>query len=317
MNTLTFTDLYTRYVKYREVSGLSMLTLASLKTFYYYCCREYPDDPYLTEDKISRWAEKHPNETNSTRNGRIGCLNDFIRYLNKRDLAKLPEIPLLKGDRIVRDPILFSKAELDNFFKATTELKVNRSFGMVHDCQVIDKIEVPVIFRLLYSTGMRPCEVRNLRTEDVDLENQIITIQRTKGYAERKIVVHASVIDMLRGYEKRISRVIRKRTYYFPRVDGHSPQSVQWLCTHFKIAWKKYNTSDVIPYSFRHNYAVENINAMPKTGYEITPELIALSKSMGHTNLTSTLYYYHLTPQFAELYSDILGETINQLLPEI
>lgn len=317
MNTPTFTELYSRYVKYREVSGLSMRTLASLKTFYYYCCREYPNDPYLTDDKIARWAEKRPNETNSTRNSRIGCLNDFIRYLNKRNHAYFPEVPLLKGDRIVRDPILFSKAELNNFFKATTELKVNRSFGMVHDCQVIDKIEVPVIFRLLYSTGMRPCEVRNLKVGDVDHEKHILTVHQSKGYTERMIVLHESVVGMLIEYEKKISKIIRNRSYYFPRVDGHSPQSMQWLCTHFKDAWKKYNTSDVIPYSFRHNYAIENINAMPRTGYEITPELIALSKSMGHVNLTSTLYYYHLTPQFAELYSDILGETINQLLPEI
>lgn len=317
MNTPTLKELYSRYVKYREVSGLSLLPVDELKTFYNFCRRNYPSDPYLTQDKIDRFGEKRPTERNSTHNGRVRCLNHFIRYLGTRGIAHFQEIPLLREDRIIKDPIMFSRKELSNFFKATTELEVSRSFGEVHDRQLVNQIEVPVIFRLLYSTGLRTFEARRLMVKDVDLNRGTITIHQTKGCKERMVIMHASLIDVLKEYEIKISKVIPHRKYYFPMADGDSPHSVQWLCTQFRKAWNKYNDSKVIPYSLRHNYAVENINSMPRTGYEITNELVALSQSMGHSTLASTLYYYHLTPRFAELYNDIMGETINQILPEV
>lgn len=70
-------------------------------------------------------------------------------------------------------------------------------------------------------------------------------------------------------------------------------------------------------YSFRHNYAIQNINTLPNTGYEITKEILALSRSMGHNSLSSTLYYYHLVPQFSDIYENVMGETLGQIIPEL
>ena len=44
------------------------------------------------------------------------------------------------------------------------------------------KVEVPVFFRLLYSTGMRTTEARLLRVEDVDLQSGVINIRYTKEH---------------------------------------------------------------------------------------------------------------------------------------
>ena len=73
----------------------------------------------------------------------------------------------------------------------------------------------------------------------------------------------------------------------------------------------------VVSYCLRHIYAIENINSMPKNGYLINEDILVLSNSMGHETLESTLYYYHLVPQFADIYDELMGNSLNHILPDI
>lgn len=315
MKLLTFEELFDSYLHFHAVSHLSMATVKKLRYMLNYCKKTYPSDPYLTQEKIITWTTKRTNETNNTYNLRVRIINTFIKHVNQRTNTKFNSVPLLKNDRVIKDPVLFTEVELKNLFQACDELTVSQATRHVRKQQLINMIEIPILFRLLYSSGIRVNEVRFLNMKDVDLG--IICIKQSKGYNERIIALHSSMLSLLVKYDKLIENVIPNRIIFFPDMNDKC-HSKDWLSHKFRLLWNKYNCpKSIVAYSFRHNYAVLNINSLPKTGYIITKEILALSRSMGHKSLEGTLYYYHLVPQFANIYEDVMGSTLEQIIPEI
>ena len=109
------------------------------------------------------------------------------------------------------------------------------------------------------------------------------------------------------------------RKVFFPNTHDEY-RDIFFITTQFKRCWYKYNQHgdrEVISYSLRHNYAVENIMSWPQDGYNLDQKMLVLSKSMGHQRLSSTLYYFHLVPRFADLLEDYEGKYLNEIIPEI
>lgn len=73
------------------------------------------------------------------------------------------------------------------------------------------KVEVPVFFRLLYSTGMRTTEARLLRVEDVDLQSGVINIRYTKSIDEHRVALHESMWSLLQMYNVKWKSHARKK----------------------------------------------------------------------------------------------------------
>jgi len=141
------------------------------------------------------------------------AVNAFLKYLNKR--GEGPYLYTMYGDLEKYDePVLFNIEEVRNFFRAVDEMEYKAScpnplprFQSKLKCLV-----TPVIFRLIYSTGMRPNEARWLDCKDVDLERGVIYIRKAKGYYERIIALHESTSAMLRQYDELMSREMPGRT---------------------------------------------------------------------------------------------------------
>lgn len=110
----------------------------------------------------------------------------------------VPEPLPVKQERAI--PHAFTDEELRNFFRACDEIE-----DMPYINAKLKKIEVPVFFRLLYSSGMRTTEGRLLRYEDVNLNTGVITIRHTKGYNEHVIVLHDTMREVLVEYDKTVS----------------------------------------------------------------------------------------------------------------
>lgn len=73
---------------------------------------------------------------------------------------------------------------------------------------------VPVFFRLLYSSGMRTTEVRLLHRKDIDLQSGIIKIKQTKGHMEHYVVLHDTMLELMKIYDKAIEKLQPNRTYF-------------------------------------------------------------------------------------------------------
>jgi integrase len=139
-----------------------------------------------------------------------------------------------------------------------------------------------------------------LRTEDVDLIHGVLNIRLSKGTSQHYVALHDSMIEMLRRYDAAIRKYHPDRICFFPTKFGSFP-SRQWVQDNFRAAWFKYNSAYATSYELRHNYAIENINSWMDEGFGFDAKLLYLSKSMGHSVLESTKYYYSLVPGMADI----------------
>jgi len=299
------------YLKYREASGLKRSTTFSLIQFYRDCSNRFPENQYLTQKMIDWWCAERDTEKPISHRSRIYPIISFLRYVEQRkwiDL-KVPKIPQAKPNNPI--PHAFSDNELKNFFKACDEIKGGSPIQVK-----LRKIQVPVFFRLLYSTGLRAIEARLLRRKDVNLQSGVIDIRHTKGYNEHRIVLHDTMREVIVRYDKAMSKLMPDRKIFFPNHADKCHWNI-WVCHQFNELWYKYNNVKTVPYSLRHNYAIENINNWTNHGFEVHDKLVALSKSMGHSTLMSTMYYYCLVPKLAGIIENLSGESYNEIIPNL
>ena len=85
----------------------------------------------------------------------------------------------------------------------------------------------------------------------------------------------------------------------------------------FRELWNKNNNSHATAYELRHHYAIENINCWTDEGFGFDAKLLSLSKSMGHSTLESTKYYYTLVPRIADILEEKTGMDFESILPEV
>ena len=155
-----------------------------------------------------------------------------------------------------------------------------------------------------------------LERRDVNLENGVVGITVAKGYDQRYIVLHDTLLPLLLQYDRLIKQICPNRSYFFPgKLGGFISQ--QWLDDIFRKLWDKANTAYCRLYDLRHNYATQNINSWLSAGLSYEPKLVYLSKSMGHRDVESTKYYYSLVPMMAETLEQQTGASFDELIPEV
>lgn len=297
MNAISFLKQHIEdYDNWRRLSGRKNKSyMCGIIAFDHYCARTYPDATCLTQEMVDKWLEKRDTETTNSCVSRVYPAISFIRYLNSHQIANLSLTNIPKKTRQTYVPHAFSTEELVRFFEACDGIKPRK--GMLN---TIQRLVIPVLFRLLYSSGLRTTEAVLLETKNVNLQNGVISICAGKGYNEHIIVMHDTMLELMMAYDRKIASLIPGRRYFFPN-QFDEPYSSQWVTRHFSILWKKSNKTKAIPYELRHNYAIENIDSWRNVGFGIHDKLLALSKSMGHRDLKNTMGYYssHQPPQIS------------------
>lgn len=110
--------------------------------------------------------------------------------------------------------------ELKRFFDACDNIKPRR--GML---AAIQRMTLPVFFRLLYSSGMRTTEAILLERNDVNLENGVVSIKRGKEYDQHYVVLPDTMLDLMYTYDREIAGLVSHRRMFFPTPDDrpHPP----------------------------------------------------------------------------------------------
>ena len=98
---------------------------------------------------------------------------------------------------------------------------------------------------------------------------------------------------------RRYDSVAGKRQWFFQKWDG-TPYETSW----YNQIWRNLIAKSGIPwrgtprpYDLRHAFASRNIIRWINNGRDVMELLPYLSAYMGHSELTSTLYYVHLLPE--------------------
>lgn len=264
----------------------------------------YEGAVFLTQDMLDDWATRHPAEAWNSYANRLSAVRSFLKYWEDRGYGPY-EVPDAKKRKEYPHYIHMEKEDVALFFRRVDELSDNRlkeaekydksSYRYIQN--MVSSLTMPVSSRLLYSSGMRCTEIRLLKTSSADLSEGVIHIHtdETKGYVERLVAVHKSLMPLLVEYDARMQEIVPDREFFFANACGGS-LSAWWYLHLFRTCWP--GDSRIVQTGFRHNYAIENVIRMDASS---PLEMYLLSKAMGHTSLKRTKYYLHLTPAFYDI----------------
>ncbi len=135
-----------------------------------------------------------------------------------------------------------------------------------------------LIIELLYSTGIRLSELRNLRIRDLELDENILWVRKGKGAKDRMVILSKKLSEELKEYTKNRD----PNDFLFHGWHGQiSSRAVQKI---IKEAAERANIAKrVTPHVLRHSFATHLL----ESGVDIRKIQVLL----GHSNLSTTQIY--------------------------
>lgn len=282
-----------------------------LCSFDFFCKANYPDETFLTKAVAEGWATKRISEHVNGLAQRIIPVRQLAKYIIRLgiDAYILPDgVP---GKQIRYVPYMFTRKEVERFFKAADHLEYN------HDSK-IRHIVVPVMFRMMYACGLRAGETRALNRKHFNPVEQTLFIEESKGHKDRMIYMADDVCRLIQKYDSIIESIYPGREYLFVSPRGTKISHNAFSCYFHLVLQKsgiKSDTQQIRPYDFRHAYAVHRINHWINDEEDFNALLPYLSRHMGHTRFEDTSYYIHLTSEFYPELKERMSCTHNSVIP--
>jgi len=272
------------------------------------------DEPSIgiTKELAVEVCDKHPNESEKSRNNRIQVVRQFAFYLN--DTGHTSYVPKLSPFRSSYTPYIFTKEEVLRFFCICDQIKANN-----RNPRTV-MFFIPVLFRLLYATGIRTGEAMSLAINDVDVESNNLKIRDSKNGKERLIPFSESLSEVLQDYLK--YRNQRPRVKDIDHLFVHPAGGISTSDIPYKWFRKILFRSGISHqgrgagprvHDFRHTFAVHSLVSMCEKGFDLYYSLPILSTYLGHQSLEATDKYVRLT---AEMFPSLI-KSVNKVCPHI
>jgi len=277
-----------------------------------FCIQNYPHYTELTKEIAMHWAERKGEENKSTQEGRISPIRQLAKYIYSmgKTAFMIPRFIPGKAPRYI--PHIYTDYELKLFFQEADQFSYDKRYPERH-------LVMSVIFRLIYCCGLRQSEARNLRMEDVDLENGILRILNSKSRS-RFVPLSEDVHLLCRRYNNAVAEIYPSRSWFFENRHGvcYTDETLGYM---FHQCWHRTgieitNGNPPRIHDFRHSFSIRRLNLWVKEGKDINAFLPYLSMYLGHKTFVETDYYLHLTSDFYPVLKD--KSTISEsLIPEV
>lgn len=280
---------------------------------------------FMQENKTSRittklaleFSTRSPNWSPKTQAGRMAVVRGFARYYRAFDPAtEIPPQGVLPAVYCPTPPCLYSAAEIARLLEAAKEYPSWKRFPGPYWRQ-FQTWTFYCIFGLLAVSGMRSGEVLNLRSEDIDWNEGIITVRNTKFGKSRLVPLHSSTIKALKTFVRHRDRFFSE---HLPEVEpSHffvSSRGTRLFFVHvhkvFLIISRRIGLRAAGArrhprlHHLRHRFAIETLLRWYRAGEKVEPLLPVLSTYLGHAGVTSTYWYLRCTPELMTAAGDLL-----------
>lgn len=266
-------------------------------------CNEHGlSSPAVSKEFLSLWEEKRPHENETTQRIRISYVRGLCRYMhsNGYDAPDTFHPAPKKSKEFV--PYIFTKEELSRLFSAVDETPECKISPLRH-------LVMPVLFRLIYTCGLRVTEALQLTISDVDLDQGVLSVYAAKGDKDRIVGISDSMLTYMKTYRTHPSVKQSDSKYFFPSPDGGYYDS-STIYAYFR----EYLFKAGIPHrgrgkgprvhDLRHSFAVHVLNKWSSEGKDLYICLPILCSFLGHGGIKATEKYLQLVP-------DAYGELTN------
>ena len=254
-----------------QLRGLSENTVKSysfpIMQFLNQCCKT---DVMSLDEKDFRQHLLHLHNQGTLKPATINRYNSAIRFFYEVTLEKdinYKRVPHAKQHKI--RPEVLSVPELISFFD---EINNPRHFAF---------------YLNLYGSGLRISEMLSLQTGDIDGKRMLLHIRNGKGGKERFTPLTDAGYTALRYYWRKYSPV-NAHNYVFPDYTRTRTLSKAALESMFKKVSKEAGLGKAVtPHTLRHSFSTHSLQS--------GMDLMTLKEMLGHTSLSSTSVYLHLS----------------------
>jgi integrase len=201
-------------------------------------------------------------------------------------------------------PYIYTDQEIGGLLAAARTLPpAGRLRGWTYHC----------LFGILSVSGLRISEALNLKLDDIDLRENVLTIRKTKFGKSRLVPLHPSTRKVLTGYLRQRSRFLagRPASHVFVSGTGNRLSACKvrrTFCALSRQIGLRAPSASHGPrlHDFRHRFAVNTLLHWYRSGLEIEARLPILSTYLGHVSVRHTYWYLSAVPE-------LMGQTVHRL----
>ena len=309
-----FADEMNNYLDYRISSGFKEVSYCStLKTFDRFCEGYALKTPVFTKGLADEWLKRRDSEASTTHYSRINAIKQFLIFLYSKgfDVVITRDISFR---RTQFQPHIYTEDEVKRYFIAVDGFDSARNKK--------DKIQYPVLFRLMYCCGTRINETLGIRKQDIDLDEGIIRLVETKNDCERYIVLGDDLLFLMRQFASKCFYLLDGGDYIFTAANGKR-LSGDSIYENHRIFLKQAG----IPFigggngprihDWRHTFSVYSFKQMLDAGIDMYVALPILSAYLGHKTIAATEQYVRLTMSLFPYIEKKLKDKLDKVFAEV
>lgn len=264
-----------------------------------------PADTFTIDDAVT-WARLNPDAHPSWWATRLSLVRRFAAYLNANGVD-VPVIPggLLPARKPRAVPFIYSQHDIDALLTACDTEFVNERVAAT----------VRTVIGLLAATGLRISEALDLLVDDVDTDNDVLTIRAAK-WPERLVPIHPTTTAALNDYLALPGRAAT-------RPDPHGPVFVTAKGTgyvyvsFFQLFQRARQVAGLTPrgrahprlHDLRHTFATAHMTAAYAHGRDPDRVLSLLTTWLGHSDAAHTYWYLSATGELMALAAECSNPT--------
>lgn len=282
------------FVEVKQALGYKYFTETShLKRFDRFTVEKYNSASSLTKEIVMEWCTRKTYEKQENLCARASVIRQFAIYLDNLGMGAyvIPKNHFKSGGKYV--PYIYTDTELQKFFLETDKCHYCSQSPYRH-------LIMPILFRMIYSCGLRVSEARLLKVREVDLNNSVLVINQSKKDNSRLVPMTSELTKKCQAYSKQVHCPSNEEGAFFPMI-GDKPLTMGNIYKNFrKFLWKAGIShggrgSGPRIHDFRHSFAVHCLKKWSVEGKDLMAYLPILGVYLGHGSFDETAYYLRLT----------------------
>lgn len=289
--------LIERYINYRQVLGARFYGSAAILRAFGRFIDSEANIGDVRAEQVSAYLFGDGPITSYWHN-KYRALLGFYRFAQSRGHVTEVPLPAKVPKRLPPFvPYIYSREELRRLLDATDSYQRGESS--------LAPLTFRTILLLLYGTALRDGEVIRLNRADVDLDNSLLVIQKSKFHKSRLVPFGPQIRQALADYAS--SRIAHSASDdddapFFTTRKG-TRVILNTLQAHFRRvrALAGIRRSDGASYQprlhdLRHSFAVHRLTSWYQQGADVQKLVFQLSVYLGHAHLADTQVYLSMTP---------------------
>lgn len=270
---ISFIEKHRDILSFRDLAPNTVATYCSyLKTYIEWVEANLPsrDLASVSWEEIRsyiRWLKEVKGLNPRTVNVHIAQLRDFFYYVLHKDWDKR-EVPYLHFDQYL--PAVPTREQVIAI--------IDSIFNPKHKAEIA----------LLYSSGIRVCELCRLHCGDIYHSKNCIYISRSKNRSDRYAILSDRAFDLLVDYIRSDHSSASKEDWLFPGQKAGAHICEQSIYNTFirHLAKNGFSECGFNLHSLRHAFGLHL--------YESGADLFSIKEAMGHKSISSTEVYLTL-----------------------